>query len=225
MGATLKRVAAFLFIAALTINASPLGARAGKSEGQAQSGSVGDRAAGAARLAAQPFGFAIHGGAGTILKSEMGPELEEAYRAKLREAVLAGYSIVKNGGSSLDAVETAIRMLEDSPLFNAGKGSVMTSERTFELDASVMDGKTLKAGAVAGLKHIKNPISLARLVMEQSEHVLLAGDGAEAFAREKGVDFVQHEYFFTDRRLKELEREKEKERRKKTTAPQQPQTR
>ncbi|HVG33922.1 MAG TPA: isoaspartyl peptidase/L-asparaginase [Pyrinomonadaceae bacterium] len=164
--------------------------------------------------AAQPFGFAIHGGAGTILKSEMSPEMEAAYRAKLQEAVLAGYNILKDGGSSLDAVETAIRLLEDSPLFNAGKGSVLNSAGTVEMDASIMDGKTLKAGAVTDTKRIKNPISLARLVMEQTTHVLLASDGAEAFAREKGLEFMPPEYFITDRRIKELEREKEKERKK-----------
>jgi len=164
--------------------------------------------------AAQPFGFAIHGGAGTILKSEMSPEMEAAYRAKLQEAVLAGYNILKDGGSSLDAVEAAIRLLEDSPLFNAGKGSVLNSAGAVEMDASIMDGKTLKAGAVTDIKRIKNPISLARLVMEQTTHVLLASDGAEAFAKEKGLEFMPPEYFITDRRIKELEREKEKERKK-----------
>ncbi|HEX8776104.1 MAG TPA: isoaspartyl peptidase/L-asparaginase [Pyrinomonadaceae bacterium] len=162
------------------------------------------------RAARPPIGFAIHGGAGTILKQDLTPEMEQAYRVKLREAVLAGYDILKNGGSSLNAVEAAIRIMEDSPLFNAGKGSVLTSAGTVEMDASIMDGKTLKAGAVAGLKHIKNPISLARLVMEQSSHVLLIGDGAEAFAKEKGIEQVPQDYFITDRRLKELEREKEK---------------
>jgi beta-aspartyl-peptidase (threonine type) len=160
--------------------------------------------------ATPPIGFAIHGGAGTILKKDLTPEMEEAYRVKLREAVLAGYGILKNGGSSLNAVEAAIRIMEDSPLFNAGKGSVLTSAGTVEMDASIMDGKTLKAGAVASLKHIKNPISLARLVMEQSTHVLLIGDGAEAFAKEKGIEQVPQDYFITDRRLKDLEREKEK---------------
>ncbi|HEV2914451.1 MAG TPA: isoaspartyl peptidase/L-asparaginase [Pyrinomonadaceae bacterium] len=207
----------FLFTALLLIHTSPFGAKLGRSQEPTRPERTGSQTARVNRPATQPFGFAIHGGAGTILKSEMSAELEEAYRAKLREAVLAGYEIVRNGGSGLNAVETAIRMLEDSPLFNAGKGSVMTSAKTFELDASIMDGKTLKAGAVAGLKHIRNPISLARLVMEGSSHVLLAGDGAEAFAKEKGIDLVPQEYFFTDRRLKELEREKEKERKKKTT--------
>ncbi|HEX8142001.1 MAG TPA: isoaspartyl peptidase/L-asparaginase [Pyrinomonadaceae bacterium] len=181
---------------------------------------MSNQSSGTAGRAAPPFGFAIHGGAGTILKKDMTPELEEAYRVKLREAVVAGYDILKNGGSSLDAVEAAIRIMEDSPLFNAGKGSVLTSAGTVELDASIMDGKTLKAGAVADLQHIKNPISLARLVMEQSPHVLLIGRGAEAFAKERGIAQVPQEYFFTDRRLKELEREKAKV--KSQTAPPKP---
>ena len=159
----------------------------------------------------QRFAFAIHGGAGTILKSNMTPEVENAYREKLNEALMAGYEILKVGGSSLNAVESAIRLMEDSPLFNAGKGAVFTSEGTIELDASVMDGKTLRAGAVAGVKHVKNPISLARLVMEKSPNVLMVGDGAEAFAKEKGVELVPVEYFRTERRWQELQRAREKE--------------
>ena len=159
----------------------------------------------------QNFGFAIHGGAGTILKSTMTPEMEKAYRAKLSEALLAGFEILKNDGTSLDAVEAAIRLMEDSPLFNAGKGAVFTSEGTIELDASIMDGKSLKAGAVAAVKHLKNPITVARLVMEQSPHVLMVGDGAETFAKQKGVELVPAEYFHTDRRWQELQRAKEKE--------------
>jgi beta-aspartyl-peptidase (threonine type) len=119
---------------------------------------------------------------------------------------------LKNDGNSLDAVEAAIRLMEDSPLFNAGKGAVFTSEGTVELDASIMDGKTLKAGAVAAVKHLKNPISVARLVMEQSPHVLMVGEGAEAFAKGKGIEPVPNEYFRTERRWQELQRAKEKER-------------
>src|SRR5688500_16591735 len=114
----------------------------------------------------RPFGFLIHGGAGTIERSRMTPEREAAYRAKLSEALLAGYEVLRKDGAGLDAVVAAITVLEDSPLFNAGKGAVFTSAGTNELDASIMDGKTLKAGAVAGVKRIKNPITLARLVME-----------------------------------------------------------
>ncbi len=219
MHAILKGASVFLLITALLIIASSLGAQDSRAKGLGFKVSMNDQSPRARVRATQPFGFAIHGGAGTILKSEMSPELEAAYRAKLQEAVLAGYNILKNGKSSLDAVEAAIRILEDSPLFNAGKGSVLTSAGTVEMDASIMDGKTLKAGAVTDVKHIKNPISLARIVMEQTTHVLLAGDGAEAFAKEKGIELLPQEYFITDRRLKELEREKEKEKKKQTATP------
>ncbi len=185
--------------------------------GAANKESTNEQPARAPRPANPAFGFVIHGGAGTILKSNMTPELEEAYRAKLKEALLAGYNILQNNGSSMDAVEAALRLLEDSPLFNAGKGAVLTSEGTVELDASIMDGKTLKAGAVAAVKHIKNPITLARLVMEQSPHVMMVGDGAEAFAKQHGVELVPQEYFLTEKRKKELEKAKESE--KKQGAP------
>lgn len=157
------------------------------------------------------FKLVIHGGAGTILKSKMTPEREAAYRAALTEALMAGHSILNKGGSSLDAIEAVIRILEDSPLFNAGKGAVFTSEGTNELDASIMDGATLKAGAVAGLLHIKNPISLARLVMEKSPHVMMVREGAEAFAKQNGIELVDQKYFFTEERWKQLEEAKKKE--------------
>jgi len=152
----------------------------------------------------------IHGGAGTIERSEMTPENERAHRAGLERALRAGYAVLKRGGPSLDAVEATIRVLEDDPLFNAGKGAVFTHEGTNELDASIMDGGSLKAGAVAAVKRIRNPISLARLVMEKSPHVMLEGDGAEAFARELGIRFVDQKYFYTDERWRELEKEKGK---------------
>lgn len=158
-----------------------------------------------------PIGIVIHGGAGTIRRESMTSEREKAYRDKLTEAIMKGYTILKNGGSSLDAAEATLRILEDSPLFNAGKGAVFTSEGTNELDASIMDGATLKAGAVAGLKHIKNPISLARLVMEKSPHVMMVGEGAEAFAKQQGVDFVDPEYFKTEERWRQLEAAKKRE--------------
>ncbi len=164
-----------------------------------------------AKTSAPTFGFAIHGGAGTIRKGSMTAEMEQEYRARLNEALLAGYNVLKNEGTSLDAVEAAIRIMEDSPIFNAGKGAVFTSDGTNELDAAIMDGKTLKAGSVAAVKRIKNPISLARLVMEQSPHVLMVSDGAEAFAKEKGIELVAPEYFRTERRWQELQRAKEKE--------------
>ena len=152
--------------------------------------------------------FAIHGGAGTILKSEMSAEREKQYRAALTQALMTGYGILKKGGAGLDAVEATIRIMEDSPLFNAGKGAVFTNAGTNELDASLMDGRTLKAGAVASIKHIKNPISLARLVMEKSKHVMMVGDGAETFAKEQGVELVPASYFYTEDRWKALQREK-----------------
>jgi beta-aspartyl-peptidase (threonine type) len=154
------------------------------------------------------FVFVIHGGAGTILKSRMTPEMEKAYIEALEQALRAGYQILQNGGTSLDAIEAAIRIMEDNPLFNAGKGAVFTAEGTNELDASIMDGKTLKAGAVAGVKRIRNPISLARWVMEKSPHVLMTGDGAETFAKQNGMEWVDPSYFKTERRLKELQEKK-----------------
>lgn len=157
------------------------------------------------------YGLVVHGGAGYIYKGRYTKEQEEAYKAKLTEAISVGLSILKNGGSSLDAVEKTLNVLEDSPLFNAGKGAVMTSEKTCELDASIMDGKTNNAGGVAGVKRIKNPISLAREVMEVSPHVLLAGRGAEVFAEEQGFELVDNSYFYTEKKLKEIERmQKEK---------------
>lgn len=169
-------------------------------------------------LQAQPssskIAFAIHGGAGVIRKEEMPPEKEKAYREKLTEALQAGYRILQNGGTSLDAVEAAIKILEDSPLFNAGKGAVLNADGKAELDASIMDGKTLAAGAVAAVHHIKNPISLARAVMEKSPHVMMVGDGAERFATLHGFELVPETYFITPERLKGLERAKERERTK-----------
>ncbi|HEX9927232.1 MAG TPA: isoaspartyl peptidase/L-asparaginase [Pyrinomonadaceae bacterium] len=160
------------------------------------------------------LGIVIHGGAGVITRGSLTPEQEKEYRVVLEQAVLAGYKVLQAGGTSLDAVEAAVRIMEDSPLFNAGKGAVFTSEGTNELDASIMDGKTLKAGAVATLKHIKNPISLARLVMQKSPHVMMIGEGAEKFARENGVETVPQSYFFTQRRFDALKRIQEEEKKK-----------
>jgi len=152
------------------------------------------------------IGLAIHGGAGTIERSTMTPEREREYRAGLERALTAGYEILKRGGSSLDATEAAVRVLEDDPHFNAGKGSVFTSAGTNEMDAAIMDGRTLAAGAVASLKHIKNPISLARLVMEKSGHVMMDGEGAEGFAKENGIVLVDQKYFFTQERWDALQK-------------------
>ncbi|RNC87981.1 MAG: isoaspartyl peptidase/L-asparaginase [Winogradskyella sp.] len=157
------------------------------------------------------FAIIIHGGAGTILKKNMTPEKEAAYKAKLEEAIRVGYDILKNGGSSIDAVEKTINVMEDSPLFNAGKGAVFTNAETNELDASIMDGKTLNAGASAGTTTVRNPINLARAVMEKSKHVMLSGNGAEVFAEEQGLTLVDPSYFHTDRRLESLKRVKERE--------------
>lgn len=159
----------------------------------------------------QPIGLVIHGGAGTILKKNMTPEKEAAYRAKLEEAARAGYEILENGGESLDAVIAAIQVMEESPLFNAGKGAVFTHEGKNELDASIMSGKDLNAGAVSGVTRVKSPISLARAVMERSEHVMLSGMGAEAFAQEQGLEMVDPEYFYTENRMKALQRAIERE--------------
>ena len=155
------------------------------------------------------FAIVIHGGAGTILRKNMTPETEIAYREKLKEAIQTGYQVLKNGGTSLDAVTKTINVMEDSPLFNAGKGAVFTHEETNEMDASIMDGKTLNAGASAGTRTIKNPIDLARAVMDQSPHVMLSGKGAETFASEHGLDIVDPSYFYTDRRFESLQRIKE----------------
>jgi beta-aspartyl-peptidase (threonine type) len=162
-------------------------------------------------IPAENFAIVIHGGAGTILKKNMSPQVEAQYKAKLEEAVKAGYAILKNGGSSIDAVEKTINIMEDSPLFNAGKGAVFTNQGKNELDASIMDGKTLNAGAVAGVTTVKNPISLARAVMEKSEHVLLAREGAEFFAKENGIESVNPAYFYTENRYQSLLKAQEKE--------------
>ena len=149
--------------------------------------------------------LAIHGGAGTIRRSTMTPELELEYRGALEAALSAGWDILEKGGSSLDAVEAAVVSLEDFPRFNAGRGSVFTHEGKNELDAAIMDGSSAKAGAVAFVRNVKNPVKLARLVMERTEHVLLAGDGADLFAEEIGADLVDNTYYYTDFRWKQLE--------------------
>lgn len=159
----------------------------------------------------QKVAIVIHGGAGTILKKNMSPELEAEYNLVLEKAVREGYAILKNGGTSIDAVEKTINILEDSPLFNAGKGAVFTNQGKNELDASIMDGKTLKAGAVAGVTTVKNPIDLARAVMEKSEHVMLAREGAEYFASQHGIEIVDPSYFYVESRYKSLLKAKEKE--------------
>ena len=153
----------------------------------------------------------IHGGAGTLTPQQLTPEMEKNYRETLGFALQAGYQVLKKGGSSLDAIEASIRLMEDSPLFNAGKGAVFNADGKNELDASIMDGKTMMAGSVAAVTTIKNPIVAARAVMEKSKHVMLIGAGADEFAAEQGLEIVDPSYFHTDRRWQELLREKEKE--------------
>jgi beta-aspartyl-peptidase (threonine type) len=153
-----------------------------------------------------PFGLAIHGGAGTLPRVEMSAEREQEYRAGLAAALEAGFRVLEAGGSSLDAVTRAVVVLEDDPLFNAGRGAVFTLDGRNELDASIMNGATLEAGAVCGVTRIRNPIELARAVMEHSEFVFLNGTGAEEFAASRGFEFVDRDYFYTEARWKQLER-------------------
>jgi len=152
------------------------------------------------------FGIAIHGGAGTLPRADMSADAERRYRAGLKEAIDAGFAVLQGGGTSMDAVTRAVVLLEDNPLFNAGKGAVFTLDGRNELDASIMDGSTLKAGAVCGVTRIRNPIELARAVMEKSEQVMLAGTGAEEFAAAQGFSFVPQSYFYTPERWAQLER-------------------
>lgn len=155
------------------------------------------------------YAIAIHGGAGTILKSTMTPEKEKAYSDALRDAIEEGEMILKSGGTALDAVEASVKSMEDNPLFNAGKGAVFTNTGKNEMDASIMDGKNLMAGAVAGVTNIKNPISLAKAVMEKSEHVFLAGQGALEFAKQVNATFENDAYFFVQMRHDQLQQAKE----------------
>ncbi|MBI4946381.1 MAG: isoaspartyl peptidase/L-asparaginase [Bacteroidetes bacterium] len=157
------------------------------------------------------FAIVIHGGAGTILRDSMSPELEKQYKAKLSESVKAGYDILSKGGTALDAVAASIKVLEDSPLFNAGKGSVFNHEGKNEMDASIMDGKTLMAGAVAGARAIRNPIDGARVVMEKSPHVMFSGEGADTFAREQGLKMEEPAYFYDEKRWQQLQQIKDQE--------------
>jgi beta-aspartyl-peptidase (threonine type) len=154
------------------------------------------------------YTLVIHGGAGTITKASMTPEKEQAYHRSLKEALDAGYALLAKGGTALDAVEAAVKLMEDNPLFNAGKGAVFTNEGKNELDASIMDGKSLKAGAVAGVTVIKNPITAARAVMGKSDHVMMAGKGAEQFAVKNGCVIVDPSYFYTKERWEGLQKAK-----------------
>ncbi len=157
------------------------------------------------------YALVIHGGAGTIRKQDLSEEKEASIRAKLDEALTVGENVLKAGGTAIDAVEATIIVLENSPHFNAGKGAVFTNEGKNELDASFMDGKTQNSGAVAGITNVKNPIRAARAVLEKSEHVMLAREGAEQFAKEQGLEIVDPSYFHTDRRWNSLEKAKQRE--------------
>jgi beta-aspartyl-peptidase (threonine type) len=159
----------------------------------------------------RPYGLVIHGGAGVIERASMTPEREAEYRARLADALHAGYAVLDRGGSALDAVTAAINLMEDSPLFNAGKGAVFNADGICELDASIMDGRTQAAGAIAGVHHIRNPINLARDVMQKSPHVMMAGEGAEKFAQSLGYQMVPNEYFQTDWRREQLKKAQAKE--------------
>ena len=149
------------------------------------------------------FSIAIHGGAGTLVKGLMTPEKEEQYKSALDDALERGYAILEKGGSAIDAVETSVKVLENSPLFNAGKGSVFTNEGTHEMDAAIMDGKSLQAGAVSLITGIKNPVSLARDVMDKSDHVFLAGEGAMRFAKSLDYELEDPEYFYDELRYQQ----------------------
>ncbi|MEY2550206.1 MAG: L-asparaginase / beta-aspartyl-peptidase [Verrucomicrobiota bacterium] len=157
-------------------------------------------------MAGKKFALVIHGGAGTISPKQITPALERDLRAGLERSLEAGRDILRDGGSSLDAVTAAVRVLEDDPLFNAGRGAVFTSAGTQEMDAAIMEGRTSMAGAVGSVKRVKNPILLARAVMEKSQHILLAGTGAEDFARELGHEIMDDKYFYTEQRWQALER-------------------
>jgi len=146
----------------------------------------------------------IHGGAGTIIKEKMSPDIEAKYRSVLKQSIEAGYAVLKSGGSSTDAVISSIKVMEDSPLFNAGHGAVFNHQGQVELDASIMNGDDLNAGAATGISNVRNPIVLAQKVMEESPHVMLMGQGAENFAKEQGLTIVNNEYFHTERRRRQL---------------------
>ena len=152
------------------------------------------------------FAIVIHGGAGGIKKEYFTEAQQTAYTQKLQEALNAGYSVLENGGISLDAIQAAINIMENSPLFNAGKGAVYNSDGNQEMDAAIMDGNTLNAGAIAGVNHIKNPILAARMVMDSSKHVLLSGKGAEIMAEKYGIEMVDSSYFFTEKRMNQLKK-------------------
>jgi len=162
------------------------------------------------RIESRPYAIAVHGGAGVIRKGSLSAEKEAAVRKALEAAVLRGKEILERGGSSLDAVEAAVKLLEDAPEFNAGRGAVFTADGGHEMDAAVMEGASLRAGAVAGVRRVKNPVALARLVLERSPHVFLAGPGADLYAKEMGLEMAPPSYFHTEERWQDLLRARAK---------------
>ncbi len=203
--------------AACLATLSCAGARASGAAGPAPAATIATSES-APATAAPRWGLVIHGGAGNVSAANLTPERRALYQAKLEEALRAGHAVLAQGGSALDAVSAAVVVMEDSPLFNAGKGAVFTHSGENELDAAIMDGPTLRAGSVAGLKRVKNPIRLARAVMEKSPHVMMIGAGAEAFAQEQGLELVDPSYFRTEERWQQLQKALEEE--KKAGAPQ-----
>lgn len=180
---------------------------------------AGDLPSKQAAAPARPFGLAIHGGAGNLTPERLPPPAEQAYRAGLERALAAGYAVLERGGAAVDAVEAAVRAMEDDPVFNAGLGATLTRDGTHELDAALMDGRTLAAGAVAGVKRVKNPVGLARAVMDRSPHVLLIGEGAEAFAQAQGIPLVANESLRTQRQWEAFQKWKEAQRKKEAAPP------
>ncbi|HEU4561155.1 MAG TPA: isoaspartyl peptidase/L-asparaginase [Longimicrobium sp.] len=195
---TISSVSAALLVAVAACAPAAPAPQAGPASPSAGSGSLGQ-----AR-----WGMVIHGGAGTISRQAMTPEREAAYRAGLERALRAGHAVLARGGRSLDAVQAAVNVMEDDSLFNAGKGAVLNAEGNAELDASIMDGATLAAGSVAGIHRTRNPINLARAVMEKSPHVMMVGDGAELFGRQQGITMVDPGYFITAPRRASWERQR-----------------
>ncbi len=189
-----------------TVTTGPVNAQSASPDAAASAASASPAASSAAD---GPVAIVIHGGAGTIRRDNMSAEKETAYREALNRALSAGHDVLTGGGSAVDAVVAAITTMEDDSLFNAAKGAVFTSETTVELDASIMNGETRQAGALTGVKHIRNPIELARTIMNESVHVMLAQEGAETFAKQQGFEMVPNEYFYTERRRRAAERARE----------------
>lgn len=205
----------FLTGALLALSLAPLGCASEKAAARTDGAGMS-----ATPSTSKPkWGIVIHGGAGVIKRESLTPEREAEMRAKLEEALRAGHAVLAKGGNSVDAVAAAIVILEDSPLFNAGKGAVFTHDGKNELDASIMNGATREAGAVAGVTHVKNPILLARRVMQASPHVMMVGAGAEEFAKTQGLELVPESYFRTDERWEQLQRALEQEKASPTHQP------